>query len=381
MSEWPEMVVIQRKGDRYILLDGTQATDFTDCSKYVPASELSRVEADRDHLREKVALKMDDADAAVLRAEAQATEERAERAEAKLAVVRAEVEKLAKIPFERPVVDDGHRQCELFHNTAVSILAILDSSSSLSGGGESSGVGGRLVDDPQKVIVDFLDSWRFCPVSEASDPSRSCLEDAASQLLAALIHDPGTTNTSLSGDEDTLEEVAEVGEALETGEPGLRVKALAALRDYDDHGDYEAPIQALRELLRGGTSGDVEERGGPEPFVGWHLIHDAMRTKSVVEVCVGSDPFCHRFGDVVQIADDDFTLAKETFRNRVAWADVRGAWLKGRKPEPCPICAGEPDDSTQQSSTTGNSLSGEPGDQCAPDRPCIECRKRQEAER
>lgn len=36
------------------------------------------------------------------------------------------------------------------------------------------------------VVVDFLDSWRYCPVSEAPAASRSCLEDAAKQLLAAL---------------------------------------------------------------------------------------------------------------------------------------------------------------------------------------------------
>jgi hypothetical protein len=44
-----------------------------------------------------------------------------------------------------------------------------------------------LFDEQAKsVIVDFLDSWRFCPVSQVSAPARSCLEDAAKQLLAAL---------------------------------------------------------------------------------------------------------------------------------------------------------------------------------------------------
>jgi hypothetical protein len=37
-----------------------------------------------------------------------------------------------------------------------------------------------------EVVVDFLTSWRYCPVSSASAPTRSCLEDAAKQLLAAL---------------------------------------------------------------------------------------------------------------------------------------------------------------------------------------------------
>ena len=41
---------------------------------------------------------------------------------------------------------------------------------------------GELVE----VVVEFLDSWRFCPVSEATAASRSCLEDAAKQLVAAL---------------------------------------------------------------------------------------------------------------------------------------------------------------------------------------------------
>lgn len=37
-----------------------------------------------------------------------------------------------------------------------------------------------------QVVVDFLSSWRFCPVSSAATPSRDCLEDAARQLLDAL---------------------------------------------------------------------------------------------------------------------------------------------------------------------------------------------------
>jgi hypothetical protein len=36
------------------------------------------------------------------------------------------------------------------------------------------------------TIVDFLVSWRYCPVATAPNPSLSCLEDAAKQLLAAL---------------------------------------------------------------------------------------------------------------------------------------------------------------------------------------------------
>jgi len=40
--------------------------------------------------------------------------------------------------------------------------------------------------DAVELVVDFLASWRYCPVSTASNPSRSCLEDAAKQLLAAI---------------------------------------------------------------------------------------------------------------------------------------------------------------------------------------------------
>ena len=43
----------------------------------------------------------------------------------------------------------------------------------------------------QGVIADFLSSWRYCPVATASNPSRSCLEDAAGQLLDALASHQG----------------------------------------------------------------------------------------------------------------------------------------------------------------------------------------------
>jgi hypothetical protein len=46
--------------------------------------------------------------------------------------------------------------------------------------------GREEVRERQAVVVDFLDSWRFCPVSEAPAASRSCLEDAAKQLLDSL---------------------------------------------------------------------------------------------------------------------------------------------------------------------------------------------------
>jgi len=41
-------------------------------------------------------------------------------------------------------------------------------------------------EEAQAAVVEFLDSWRFCPVSQASGAARSCLDDAAKQLLAAL---------------------------------------------------------------------------------------------------------------------------------------------------------------------------------------------------
>jgi len=37
-----------------------------------------------------------------------------------------------------------------------------------------------------QAIVDFLDSWRYCPVSSSPNRARQCLEDAAGQLLTAL---------------------------------------------------------------------------------------------------------------------------------------------------------------------------------------------------
>jgi hypothetical protein len=85
-----------------------------------------------------------------------------------------------------------------------------------------------------------------------------------------------------------------------------------------------------------------EVRGIFKPPVGWHLIHDPHVAKTVVNVCVESDPFCHRFGHVVVIGDEDFVLAGETFRNRVDWADVRGAWLQVNAPNACPHCSKPP---------------------------------------
>jgi uncharacterized protein (DUF433 family) len=41
-------------------------------------------------------------------------------------------------------------------------------------------------EEAKRAVVDFLDAWRFCPVSRADSPARLCLEDAAGQLLAAL---------------------------------------------------------------------------------------------------------------------------------------------------------------------------------------------------
>jgi hypothetical protein len=37
-----------------------------------------------------------------------------------------------------------------------------------------------------EVVIDFLDAWRFCPVASSPNPSRQCLENAATQLLDAL---------------------------------------------------------------------------------------------------------------------------------------------------------------------------------------------------
>lgn len=40
--------------------------------------------------------------------------------------------------------------------------------------------------DARRVVIDFLDAWRFCPVASSPNPSRQCLENAATQLLNAL---------------------------------------------------------------------------------------------------------------------------------------------------------------------------------------------------
>jgi hypothetical protein len=49
--------------------------------------------------------------------------------------------------------------------------------------------GSPMDDKKLETVVDFLGAWRYCPVSEASNPSRACLEDAAKQLLDALSED------------------------------------------------------------------------------------------------------------------------------------------------------------------------------------------------
>lgn len=56
---------------------------------------------------------------------------------------------------------------------------------------KNSGFGGLPSVGPSRegqvrVVVDFFESWRFCPVSTAAAPSAACLEDAANQLLDAL---------------------------------------------------------------------------------------------------------------------------------------------------------------------------------------------------
>jgi hypothetical protein len=43
-----------------------------------------------------------------------------------------------------------------------------------------------MPDERRRVVVDFLDAWRYCPVASSPDPSPQCLENAATQLLDAL---------------------------------------------------------------------------------------------------------------------------------------------------------------------------------------------------
>lgn len=81
----------------------------------------------------------------------------------------------------------------------------------------------------QSVVVDFLTDWRFCPVSTASNPSRSCLEDAAKQLVTVL--------RNLASQEHR-------GEVT-------RIAKLEALEPGWDSYDADVPTEQALERLRG----------------------------------------------------------------------------------------------------------------------------------
>ncbi len=73
--------------------------------------------------------------------------------------------------------------------------------------------GDQLQDEQVSAVVDFLVSWRFCPVATSSNPSRSCLEDAAKQLLAAL---PPQLPTPALSDEGVRKRLEQIVVNLET---------------------------------------------------------------------------------------------------------------------------------------------------------------------
>jgi hypothetical protein len=124
--------------------------------------------------------------------------------------------------------------------------------------------------EARKVIVDFLDSWRFCPVSTASAPARSCFEDAATQLLAALAccsTQPVPVPSGASGDwpeEATSHELKcwpPYFEDIRSGRKNFEVRV--ADRDFKP-GD----ILLLREY-------DPDARGSGERYTGRGVVRRA----------------------------------------------------------------------------------------------------------
>jgi hypothetical protein len=93
----------------------------------------------------------------------------------------------------------------------------------------------RLDDERVSTAVDFLASWRYCPVSQASDPSRSCLEDAAKQLLAAL---PAAVSDSSTGEAERLRELEAAGEKLAME---ARIRLQEITQDDIDHPAWSGP--------------------------------------------------------------------------------------------------------------------------------------------
>lgn len=103
------------------------------------------------------------------------------------------------------------------------------------------------------AVVDFLVSWRFCPVATASNPSRSCLEDAAKQLLAALPAQPPAP--ALSDEErERLEYMARIFDGLAADARQAGACSMAKAR--------EGQATLLRKLAS-------QEHRGEETFNAW----------------------------------------------------------------------------------------------------------------
>lgn len=99
----------------------------------------------------------------------------------------------------------------------------------------------ELRDERIDTVVEFLDAWRFCPVSTAANPSQDCLEDAAQQLLAAL--DQGEAAMRLVTRNEPLTEDALARVEIDEG----KIQELIVGTDHKDfaRGLKDGPFQGL----------------------------------------------------------------------------------------------------------------------------------------
>jgi hypothetical protein len=84
-----------------------------------------------------------------------------------------------------------------------------------------------------EVVVDFLDAWRYCPVSSSAASSRQCLEDSARQLLAALAarEEPPPQPSETEVDRAISELCREANRAMKSTYKELAIKVLRAARE------------------------------------------------------------------------------------------------------------------------------------------------------
>lgn len=208
----------------------------------VPASELERVRADLEHERTEASRYQDERnDAEEGREEIAA---KWDAAEAKLAEVRAEVE---RAEADAQLGNGGEMEDPL-----ANIKAILDSSPSVSGGDESSGV--RL---DRTALSDKLDAIEGPSKGlKATDDYERGIQWVVGDLRRWLGSHDGTAKTSLSGQGPALDEIEN-----------------AIWREYlTEHNAEENPecwpqwligaALTVKDLMEAvSLSGDVEERG------------------------------------------------------------------------------------------------------------------------